>query len=282
MTEVLLRDMATTLKRSVMEKKVKKKRWVSILAPDIFNKAIVGEIPLTSAVAAQGRVLTANLMNITHDIKQQNINISLQVYEVKENQAFTKINSFKVMPAAIKRMTHRRIEVIEDSSIFVTSDNVRVRIKPVLFTRGNTSSSMKRVLRKGMRNLILRTVKTSKVEELFRDTLSNKLQFAVMKELSKFHPLKNCIIRELSIERERTRKKVLAVESEVEIPKTRKGRAKDEDERPAKKKKSAEEQAAEDAELFIAEEDVAAEAEPKGGKEPEFTEIPPDEPLPDE
>ena len=222
--------MAKTRKRSVMEKKAKKKRWVPILAPEMFNRAIVGEIPLTSAEAAQGRVLTANLMNITHDIKQQNITVSLQIYEVKENQAFTKINSFKVMPTAIKRMTHRRMEIIEDSSIFITLDNVRVRIKPMLFTRGNTSNPVKRALRKGMRNLILRTVKQSKVEELFRNMLSNKLQYAIIKELSKLHPVKHCVIRELSIEQERTRrKKAKAVETEVDVPKTRKALAKEEE-----------------------------------------------------
>lgn len=221
--------MAAASKRKVMEKKVKKKRWVPILAPDIFNKAVVGEIPLTSAAAAQGRVLTANLMNITHDIKQQNINVSLQICDVKENQAFTKINSFKVVPAAIKRMMYRRTEVIEDSSLFVTSDNVRVRIKPMLFTRGNTSNSVKRALRKGMRNLILRNVRKSKAGELFSAALSNKLQYAVVKELGKLYPLKHCVIRELSIERERTRKKARAVESEVEIQKTRRGKVGEED-----------------------------------------------------
>ncbi len=275
--------MATARKRTVMEKKVKKKRWVPILAPDMFSKGVVGEIPLASAGAAQGRVLTASLMNITHDIKQQNINVSLQIYDVKENQAFTKINSFKVMPAAIKRMTHRRIEVIEDSSIFVTSDNIHVRIKPVLFTRGNTSNSVKRALRKGMRNIILRSVKKSTFDDLFRDALSNKLQYAIVKELSKLHPLKHCVIRELSLDKGRTRTK--AVESEVEIPKTRKGKAKEEGERPAKKKKSPEEEA----EADLEEEIVAEVQEEEGGKaaepeeaEPEFTEIPEDEPFPKE
>ena len=274
--------MARTRKRSALEKKAKKKRWVPILAPEVFNKAVVGEIPLVSAEAAMGRIVTVNLMNITHDIKQQNINIHLQVNEVKENQAFTKIHSFRVTPTAVKRMTHRRVDIIEDSSIFLTSDKVRVRIKPMLFTRGNTSSPVRRALRKGMRNIILRTIRQTTLDNLFRDTLSNKLQYAITKELNKLHPLKHCVIRELAIEKERTRKKAKVVDKEVEVPKTRRGKKVKEEEQGLVKPKPKEPLVIAGVELEppeaeespVAQEAPESAEKPSEESEPEFKEVP--------
>ncbi|MBS3164086.1 hypothetical protein J4439_01510 [Candidatus Woesearchaeota archaeon] len=204
-------------KRTVLEKKVKKKKWVQVLAPEVFSAAEVGELPLTATENAMGRVVTANLMNITHDIKQQNINIRLKVTKVDDDKAHTSIQSFRMMPTAVKRMTHRRMDVIEDSSVYLSGDQVALRIKPMLFTRGNTTNSVKRALRKGLRNLILRSVRQSKVEEVFRDALSNKLQYDIEKELGKIYPIKSCVIRELTQERQRQRKKSKAVDKEEEV-----------------------------------------------------------------
>jgi len=209
--------MAKGRKRKVIERKSKPKQWIPILAPEIFNKVEIGQVPLVSSENAVGRVVTANLMNITHDIKQQNINIRLKVKEVKDNIALTQIHSFKIMPTAVKRMTHRRIDVVEDSSVYLTKDNVPMRIKPMLFTRGNTSSAVRSALRKGMRNLILRNVRKSNSEEVFRDALSNKIQYDIEKELSKLYPLKNCVIRELIIEPPKSRKLSKTVQKEEEV-----------------------------------------------------------------
>ncbi len=277
--------MAKVRKRSVMDKKVKKKRWLPILAPELFNKTQVGEIPLVSADVAVGRMLTANLMNITHDIKQQNINVSLRIDQVTENQAHTKIHSFKIMPSAVKRMTHRRVDIIEDSSIFLTSDKVRVRIKPMLFTRGNTSSPVRKALRKGMRNIILKTVKNTKADDLFRDALSNKIQHNVIKELNALYPLKRCVIRELSIEKERTRKKAKAVETEVEVPKTRRGKKVKEEDNLQGKKKPEEPEIIAGVVLEPEEPETAPEPEPESAKpaaEPEFKKVPAEEPKKEE
>lgn len=262
--------MAKSPKRTVLEKKVKKKRWIPVLAPEMFNSVVIGEMPLIAPQAAMGRAVSANLMNITHDLKQQSITVLLRVNEVKENQALTMIESFRVMPTAMKRMTHRRMEIVEDSSIYVTSDNVRVRIKPVLFTRGNTTNSVKRALRKGMRNLVLRNVKAVSVNDLFRDALSNKLQFAITKDLGKLYPLKKVVIRELSLEKERTRKKSTAVETEVEVPVSKRG-----------KKPKEEAQFRQQAPSEVGEEvpipdygGEAGEAPAEAPAEPEFQEIP--------
>ena len=276
--------MAKSPKRTVLEKKVKKKRWIAVLAPEMFNSVVVGEMPLVAPQAAMGRAVSANLMNITHDLKQQSITVLMRVNEVKENQALTMIESFKIMPTAMKRMTHRRMEIIEDSSIYVTSDNVRVRIKPVLFTRGNTTNSVKHALRKGMRNIVLRNVKSVSVNELFRDALSNKLQFTITKDLNKLYPLKKVVIRELSLEKERTRKKSTAVETEVEVPVSKRGKKSKEE---AQFRQPAPSEGGE--EIPIPDDADASGETPAGEpsaetefqetpEEPEFQEIPEDEP----
>ena len=58
--------------------KIKKKNWYQIVAPKIFNGAMLGETIVYDQNAMVGKTVTQNLMNLTNDSKRQNVNIKFE------------------------------------------------------------------------------------------------------------------------------------------------------------------------------------------------------------
>jgi len=132
--------------------KVKKKIWVPIIAPRMFNEIVVGETPAESAQATVGKMITVNLMTLTGDARKQSVNTKLKIIEIKEGKAATKLMRYEVNPPAIKRLVRRNKERIE------TTNNTDMRHGIIFFMRvpfSDKRDSVWKNLKSILRNLIL-------------------------------------------------------------------------------------------------------------------------------
>ena len=174
-----------------------KKAWYPLVAPAMFRGVILGETAVYDPQQMIGKVVDANLMNLTGDIKRQNITVSFQVTEVKDNKGMTSLVGFTMVPGSVKRMVRRRSDRVDMSFACETADNVVVRIKPLLVTRGNTTSVILRKIHHHARDLVLKQVKRLTYEQLLNDLISYKFQSEIRQKISKIYPLKTCDIRSL-------------------------------------------------------------------------------------
>ncbi len=202
------------------EKKLKK-RWIPILAPEVFNRAVVGESVSDNPETLKGRTVVVNLTNLTHDVKQQNINLRLRVVKLEDNQAITEIVGYQFTPVAIRRMTHRHADVIDDSQLYQTKDTIIVRLKPFIMTRHNITNSVKQTLRKSAQQFFVKQVASLTYNELMRDIITNKFQSGAEKHLNRIYPLKFCVVREIVLH-EGTAKPTIVTEAKIEKPKEEK------------------------------------------------------------
>lgn len=180
-------------------KKVKKKKWYPIAAPKLFQDELLGEILVDEPNLIMNRIVTTNLMNLTNDMKHQNINIKFRVNKIDDNVAYTELVSYEMLPSSIKRLVRRDINRLDESFVCETKDNVLVRIKPFLLTKVATKGSKLKLLRKTLINLISREVKRLTFDELIEDVITRKLQNNVKANLKKIFPLKICEIRYFEI-----------------------------------------------------------------------------------
>ena len=182
--------------------KVKKKKWYPILAPKIFRQMQIGEMPLDDARKAIGRAVTANLMELTNDIKKQNINIKFVITKTDSDKLLTETIGYEVIPASIKRIVRRGRERIDSSIHCITADNKSIRIKTLLLARSTIRGSVKAALLRNLNDYLIKTIKKMPYEGLITELVSHKLQKTIYAQLSKIYPLKACEIRELNIEKE--------------------------------------------------------------------------------
>ncbi|MBL7054540.1 hypothetical protein ISS05_02175 [Candidatus Woesearchaeota archaeon] len=245
-------------KKSEKATKIKKKHWYPILAPKIFNNAVLGETLITEPGLALNKSITQNLMNLTNDFKKQNINIKFIVNQVEGNKAYTKIVGYNMVPSSIKRLTRRNSEKIDLSLVCKTADNKMIRIKPVIFARNSTKGSVTSKLNKTATECIAREVSKMTFDNLLNDMIIHKFQSSLKMRLKSIYPLRTCEIRSMEIEKDKNPEEDEKAEEKKEV--------KSEEEKTEKKEVKVEEKPKKEK---TKKEEVKVEEKPKEEKEPE-------------
>jgi small subunit ribosomal protein S3Ae len=172
-----------------------KKRWMNIIAPELFSRAYLGETLVAEPNEMLNKTIVVNLMDLTKSIKQQNYNVKFKVNEIKENEALTEIQSYLMNGASIKRMVRRSVEKLDDSFIVTTSDGKFVRVKPLVITRSSTKGTVATLMRKEIRNFIIKDMEGSTYEMFVRNVISGKLPAGLSQRLNKIYPVRIATIR---------------------------------------------------------------------------------------
>ncbi|MCX6710213.1 MAG: hypothetical protein NTV63_04680 [Candidatus Woesearchaeota archaeon] len=177
-----------------------KKKWYEILASKNFNEVSMGETVTASPNSLIGRTISVNLMNITGNIKKQNINVKFRITEIKDNKhALTELIGYEMMPAMIKRIVRRGRDKISDSFIVKTLDGKIVQFKPVFITSGNTSRNVIASLRRAERYFIIKSATEKNYDDIVSEIISGKFQSEMNSFIRKEYPLKVCDIRAFSV-----------------------------------------------------------------------------------
>ncbi|MBD3259026.1 hypothetical protein GF371_00160 [Candidatus Woesearchaeota archaeon] len=201
--------------------KWKRKKWYKVAAPKIFNKKIIGEAFAEGPQSLLGRVVEANLMQLTGNFKKQNLVLRMKVNDVENETGQTEVVEFYMQPASIKRFVRKGTTKLDDSFCCYTKDKKLIRIKPLLLARSKTKSSVNKDLRKKTRTWLTNTINTLNYDQLINDLCALRLQRDMKPVLDKIFPLKGCQIRDMKIEK-RQRVQILKPTGKEERPEKRK------------------------------------------------------------
>ncbi|MGV8150633.1 MAG: hypothetical protein ACP5NV_02795 [Candidatus Woesearchaeota archaeon] len=206
------RQAAKNAARAAAElKKQKKRKWCPIVAPEMFNSRQIGESLLDDASMLMNRHITANMMQLTGDMKRQNISIMFKVVDIKEGKALTAPVKFEISPSSLRRLAKRDKDKLSDSFVVKTADDILVRIKPLMITNNQAKGSVRAALVKNCRAATKELVNKIKFEQLIMDLVTNKFQKELKEKLHKTYPLRILEVKTLAIEK---RKKKESVEEE--------------------------------------------------------------------
>lgn len=192
-------------------KKQKKKKWCPIIAPAMFNNKVIGESLLDDASMLMNRHVTVNMMQLSGDMKRQNVSIMFKVTDVKEGKGLTEAVKYEISSSSLRRLAKRDKDKLSDSFVVKTSDGKLVRIKPLMITNNLTKGSVSAALIKDCRAVCKELINKIQFEQLIGDLVANKFQKEVKELLHKTYPLRTFEVRMLSIE---TRKKKESIEEE--------------------------------------------------------------------
>ena len=175
--------------------KLKKKQWHPIIAPKQFDNVVLGETLVYEPSAMLGKTLSHSLMNLTNDLKRQNINIHFEVIGVEDGKAITRIIGYEIVSSSVKRFIRRNSEKINLSFACETADNVMLRVKPLIVTNAEVKGSVSTHLSNNVVQYLVKTIKKMTYDEFFNDLILHKVQAMMREHLNKIYPLKVCEIR---------------------------------------------------------------------------------------
>jgi len=173
-----------------------KKKWFDILSPKEFGESSVGETTAHSPDELVGRTVSVNLMNLTGNIKKQNINVKLRITGVKENKhAVTELVEYELMPAYIKRLVRRGRDKLDDSFVVKTSDEKFIRVKPLIITASSTTRTKLTRIRKLTRYFTAKNASEKDCSSFLSEIISGKFQQDLNNFLKREHPLRVVEVR---------------------------------------------------------------------------------------
>jgi small subunit ribosomal protein S3Ae len=209
--------MAKTATKSQVVDIWKRKRWHKILAPKLFNEQVLGETIALEPNMLVGRTISVNLMNLTRDMKKQNMNLVFQIDRVMGDTAFTKVKYFEVSPSSIRRFVRKGKTRMDDSFACKTADNDTVRIKTLFIASGKLKGSIATALRKKSREFLSNLIRNSKNDTIIQDVVGYKMQRELRDAIRKEYPVKTCEIKMLILGKEDIKEGKAAAEAVGEI-----------------------------------------------------------------
>lgn len=173
----------------------KKKRWVSIIAPKVFNEVELGHTYVNEPQEAIGRIVKVSVMQLTGEPQKQYVSLGFEIMGFMGERLTTSIRYYKILPNALRRLVRRRKEKFDESVIATTKDGKRVIIKPFVVTRYKCTGSILAALRNAVRKSAVDIAATYEHEQFFLDTITGKVQKGMYDGLSKIYPIGACEIR---------------------------------------------------------------------------------------
>ena len=181
-------------------------------------------------------------MNLTNDVKRQNINLNFEVVNVQNGKAFTDVVGYNMVQSSVRRLVRRNIEKVNTSFLCKTSDNKNLQIKPLLITRLATKGSVGAKLRKNAQDFLVKYIGAISYDNLINDLVNHKIQNSLRKESNKIYPLRVCEIRSMEIvdleKKQQIKSKAKGKKAEKHVKKAEESKEKKKEEKPEKSAES--------------------------------------------
>ncbi len=177
-----------------MAKARAKKKWFSIIAPSGFGNVEIGESLAFESGDLIGRSIISNLSSLGGQVRKQNVKIKFVVSEIIDNKGVTNTDSFSLVSSYVKRVARRGKTKIDDSFVIKLKD-VDVRIKPLVITMNKVKSSVRKELRRGIKEFLVEYCSKKKFDDVISSLVKSALQRDMKHRLKRIYPVSVAEIR---------------------------------------------------------------------------------------
>ena len=179
-------------RRGAVRDKWRIKQWYDILAPEVFNRVVVGQTPADESWKIIGRVVDTTLYDITGDFTYVHIHVYLQAIDVDDNnlKVYTRFKGHELARDYIRSLTRRKSSKIEGIFEVTTKDGYILRLTIDTFTAYRCQTSQKKAIRKIQKEVVDEIVPTVTLDELINMMLFGDLAEEVTKRARKIYPIR--------------------------------------------------------------------------------------------
>ncbi len=188
-------------RKARVKDKWSQKKWFTLIAPEYFGMAEIGETPADDPNKVINRTVEVTLAELTNDYSNQNPykKLIFKVYKVSGENAYTKFHRFEMMREYINSLIRRRTSKIDDVIDVVTADGYKLRVKPVAFTIKRCKTSKKSAIRKIMREIITNNANQKNFVQFLQECILGRIPSEIYKNAKKIYPLRRVEIRKIEL-----------------------------------------------------------------------------------
>jgi len=195
--------------KKVSRIKVKKKVWYKIISPTIFGNREVGESYLQSPESGLNRVMKVNLKDLSGNIRDQNVYITLKINKVEGTQLKTIVTGYEITASHVRRMIRKRNTRVDDYFVVKTKSGREVIVKPLLMALGKIQKQVGTTLRKQFKEFITEELSKTSFANFIAQVVSARVQVAAKKKLNKVYPIREVSLRVIKLKGESNEEEIV-------------------------------------------------------------------------
>lgn len=177
----------------------KAKQWYNLVAPEMFDKANIGETLADDPEKLIGRNIEVTLGELTNDLSRQNTKLILKIDSVGGDTAYTKYMGHQLTQDYLRSLIKRETSSVETNVLATTMDNYTLRVKPSCFTIKRARENQIKAIRLIMNTVIAGKAKEMDMERFVHDAVTGKLSATIYHEVKPIYPLRRVEIRKTEI-----------------------------------------------------------------------------------
>jgi small subunit ribosomal protein S3Ae len=190
------------------------KSWYTVLAPESFDRAELGETTADESEKVLGRTLETTLGDLTDDASENNTKLTFKITEVAQDTAYTEFIKHELTRDYLRSLVRRGSSKIEAYVTVLTADDYRVQLQPVAFTTKKADRSQEEAIRRTMIDLTEESGTERSFAEVIDSVVEGRLSSAIYGEAKDIYPLRRVEIQKARLE---ARPEEVAAEEEAAV-----------------------------------------------------------------
>jgi small subunit ribosomal protein S3Ae len=176
------------------------KRWYTLIAPEQFDRAELGETPADEPEKVMDRTVETTLGDITGNANENNVKLTFQVNDVGSDTAYTEFIRHELTRDYLRSLVRRGSSKVAAIITVRTTDDYRVQIQPVAFTTKRADDSQKKAIRRTMIDLVEDAAEERTFQELIDSVVEGRLSSAIYNEAKTIYPLRRVEVQKATLE----------------------------------------------------------------------------------
>ena len=185
--------------RSVSKRK-QEKRWYTVMAPEMFDRAELGETPADEAEQVYDRTIQTTLGELQNDPSENNTKLTFQITDVGSDTAYTEFIQHELTRDYLRSLTRRGTSKVDAFITVLTTDDYRVQVQPVAYTTKSADHSQEHAIRRTMIDLVEEAAAERTFEGLVDGIVEGRLSSAIYAEAKTIYPLRRVEIQKTRVE----------------------------------------------------------------------------------
>ncbi len=178
--------------------KWKKKKWYTVLAPQIFDKKEIGEVVAADEKLLQNRIIKKSLAELGVSGASQVAmftTLNFRIVDVKGTSASTDLIGHEISSSYIKTFARRGKTLLHQVVDDKTKDGEELRVKVIAVTGARVSENTRRNLRSALVDESRKAIKEGKFEEVMQDLIFGRFSAKLYNRLKKITKMRRVEIR---------------------------------------------------------------------------------------
>lgn len=178
----------------------REKQWFTVLAPEEFDRAELGETPADETEQLYDRTIETTLGEITNNASQNNTKLTFRITDVGSDTAYTEFQEHALTRDYLRSLVRRGASKIEAYVTVLTTDDYRLQVQPVAFTTKKANASQEKAIREKMVEMVEDAAADRGFSEYIDSVVSGRLSSAIYGEAKEIYPLRRVEIQKATLE----------------------------------------------------------------------------------